>query len=226
MDWDIEAQQLLRMCQAIRAVQFLYLTTSWLLFHSYSTKFKRLAAIYGAPAHLVWANCGSGCDLVEQTLLLVHRVNSLLGAFQLRNNIAVPASPLLLCNLLVTYSNTRFVVTATRFVHYFFLLQPVLSRKRVLFPGCPRSSNERRHCGVILPQAFFFFFRILLRQDVPFHTRQWRICESSSSRRLGRVKRIILYVKEGRREGRVFVLCSLTAPCVINSNVRMRFPHI
>lgn len=39
MDWDIEAQQLLRMCQAIRAVQFLkkYLTTSWLLFHSYST---------------------------------------------------------------------------------------------------------------------------------------------------------------------------------------------
>lgn len=37
--WDVEAQQLLRMCQAARAVHFLtrYLTTSWLLFLSYCT---------------------------------------------------------------------------------------------------------------------------------------------------------------------------------------------
>lgn len=94
-------------------------------------------------------------------------------------------------------------------------------RETVLFPGCPRSSNERRHCGVILPEAFFFSHSV--RQDVPFthvnaESVNHRVC----------VKRIIFMlteVKYGYILSSTFLSysSSLAAPCVINSKVRLRF---
>lgn len=45
--------------------------------------------------------------------------------------------------------------------------------KTVSFPDCPRSSNERRHCGVILPEGFFLF----CKTGGTFSTRQCRSYE-------------------------------------------------
>lgn len=64
-------------------------------------------------------------------------MNSLLGAFQLRNNIAVPVSPLLLCNLLVTYSNTRFAVSAKRFISHFFFYSQFCRENGSYFLAAP-----------------------------------------------------------------------------------------
>lgn len=63
VDWDIEAQQLLRMCQAIRAVQFFkkYLTTSWLLLVT--------VQMYAPGYNIQGFVSGLHCDPVELLLL-------------------------------------------------------------------------------------------------------------------------------------------------------------
>lgn len=119
MDWDIEAQQLLRMCQAIRAVQFLYLTTSWLLFYSYCYKCILLATYeaFGTSALTEQRIRLRSC---RANTLLVHRVNSLLARFSSSEHITVSVSHLL-SNFSITYSNLRLSCSRRFFCSQFFV---------------------------------------------------------------------------------------------------------
>lgn len=92
------------------------------------------------------------------------------------------------------------------FVVFVKVFRSEFCRETLPFPGCPRSSNERRHCGVILPRAYFLF----CMTGCTFYTRQCGICESSVNASHVRVMRFtFLHLKTKIGANLVFSLLAL-----------------
>lgn len=149
-DWDAEAQQLLRMCQTIRAYTVLKkkrFNHFLLLFHSYDTDV--CASLPHTNLRRLWSEQKSGWIVIRELVWFFSTVWIRCWRISLAN--AFP-SPRRCCFITCSQLRRTSVLSCPR-----RFLRALFCGGTVPFPDCPRSFNERRHCGVILPRALFVF---------------------------------------------------------------------
>lgn len=118
-----------------------------LLFHSYDAD----VCAFLRHTHLrhLWSEQKSGWNAIRQFLSVFSTVWIRCWRISVAN--ALP-SPRRCCFITCSQLSRTYVWSSPQ---RFF--RALLCRGTVPFPDCPRSFNERRHCGVILPRALFVF---------------------------------------------------------------------
>lgn len=119
-----------------------------LLFHSYDTGV--CALLHHTHLRYLWSEQKSGWNVIRPLVsFFFSTVWIRCWHISVANALQSPRR----CCFITCFQLSRTYVLSTPQR----LFRALFCRGTVPFPDCPRSFNERRHCGVILPRALFVF---------------------------------------------------------------------